>query len=128
MMLYMITIRKCQVKDKVIESDLDQVLYHLVESNNQISYLNFIIYKVADEAHGKYMQLHRHALILHPDKNRCTFYQGFRIYWSPIDANLQRVLNYITKHASDYCEQQAIYTLNDYSDYSFRPEENYVKA
>ncbi len=84
--MYLITIRKSQVKDYVTKEQLDSVLYYVINQNKNGIKWKHLVETTGYHLHGKYRQLHMHALIFMPIiTNFITQIRGFRVYWKQID-------------------------------------------
>ncbi len=108
---YIITIRKHQVKDYVVESDIDAVVSYLKLKHDSLKVLNH-----AYEIGHKYNQLHFHAMISlchairYSDNSK---HNGFFIHWKRI-YNECNAVKYILKDSPNRYEQEQILTINKY--------------
>ncbi len=91
---YMVTIRKFQVKAKVLLDEIHSVLHYIKEKHPSIVYKQTVY-----EIDPKYGQLHAHSIVYISEKivfasiSKCG---SFRIYWRPI-FDLKGARRYLSK-------------------------------
>ncbi len=112
-LMYMITIRKHRVKEYVSSDDLYDILRAVMMHNPHLGWMTEGL-----EAHGKYLQLHMHALFITntPPLDKITSLFGFRIYWSEMDkdSDTSKIFDYIHKYDIDSYHREQIETDNWY--------------
>ncbi len=115
-MLYLLTIRKSQVKDYIQQNDLDDILTFIL--NTTKGYLLGKGYHI----HGKYKQLHMHALTQIPFTTN-TWLNGYRIYYSKVHSNIHKVISYIHSDHKNIYELSQLLIQNYYNHhYGFIPD------
>ncbi len=106
---YMVTIRKFQVKDKVMVDELNQVIRYIIRL-----YPSIKCRKTVYEVDPTYGQLHCHAIVC--VNTRIKFasvskYNNFRIYWRPI-FDMKGAKSYLTKVVKSQKIQKQIINRN----------------
>ncbi len=107
MVLYMITICKAQKLHYVDESELRSVLSYLYDHHHYIVDYTF-------ERHGKYRQLHCHAIIDTQPDYKTYKVIPFRVYYSEI-YDKDGAVKYLYKYAYNTYMQEQILVENQYS-------------
>ncbi len=106
---YMITIRKHQVKDKVLLDEIHSVLHHI-----QLLYPNIRFMQTVYEIDPKYEQLHCHSIVHVNTKIRfasISKFKGFRIFWRPI-FDIKGARSYLTKVIKTNKQQKILLNRN----------------
>ncbi len=111
MVLYLITICKAQKLDYVDESELRSVMSYLFEHKHYFKDYTF-------ERHGKYRQLHCHAIVDTQPIYKTFKVIPFRVYYSPV-YDIKGAMNYLHKDAYNRYRQEQILAENQYQIYRF---------
>ena len=115
-MLYLLTIRKSQVKDYVTIKELLDILATFHGHNY------FSVRDVGFHMHGKYNQLHLHAIVFATNPVT-TWVNGFRCYWKPANSYVedplreQKMSKYC--HSDDYGHPMRLQQLLDENYYQY---------
>ncbi len=111
--IYLLTIRKHQVKDFVTVNELKSALANLV------SHIPMYVTNIVFEVEHTYMQLHLHCIITmdhYFNYTRYTKYHGFRLHFKKC-YDLGGLKGYLLKQVSNKYIQEQLIVENYYSHY-----------
>lgn len=116
--IYMVTIRKFQVKDFVSSNELINIQGYVMQYLNYQPTFRHTVFEVDK----KYMQLHMHFIVKSNKKicfkNICRYNQ-FRIYWVPV-YSIKNVIMYLEKDVYNMYMQGQLIDTNYYkNNYGF---------
>ncbi len=109
---YLVTVRAHNVLRLVTPMKLGETFQHIVDT------LPLEVVDVAYERHGRYRQLHAHALVRANARFRYrghTQRRGLRIHWIKIynPDDLERVKRYVRKYVRNIYEQEQVLAENE---------------
>ncbi len=112
---YLITTNHYNKKAYIDEVDLRSIK-QLLESYNV--YFDDYVF----EWHGKYRQLHMHAIVKFSGRYKpLTKFESFRIHWAPARSaqDLKEFRRYLTKQVYNRWMQEQVLSFNQYSKFRF---------
>lgn len=108
--LYMVTVRKSQVKDFVTVGHLDFILESVVKPPKTIT-------NIVYEIENTYNQLHLHCIVSSPYRvcyAKNNKFGGYIIHWKPV-FSLDGCISYIQKQSANMYEQSQTIEVNWYN-------------